>query len=190
MADYIRFYIYKWDSNTKKWIYSTKYVDWEWKPMTLNTSHSVAWRSRSSGTKRYKVFRWKSRQETSITLSGRARTWLMRQLEWMTKSKVVVHLRGRYSEPGRPEDEYPVISSILPWDGEGTMPDPGIFGTGGLEYDDYAYYLITNLTVTSTGYIAAAHTQTPSTARELFHEVTLTLDRVDPNKVTSGGYMP
>jgi hypothetical protein len=107
----------------------------------------------------------------------------------MAKSKVVVHPRGRYTEPGGSEDEYPALTSTLAWDGDGTMPDVDTIGAGNIEYESYAYYVVTSINVSSEGYQAAAHTSSPSTQRELLHEVTVVLERVTNTNITNGSYV-
>lgn len=177
----IRLHIWKWSSLQSKWVNSSKYVDFIYRPESIRVSHKMEWRNRSSGTKRYKKFKWKARQASTLTFSGQARTTLCEKLEWLATSKVVICIRGAtsfYTEPGGSSAEYPILVPTVPWDGSGTMPDPDTE----LAHEGWSFYIITNVDITSTGYRAAAHTDDP-TKRELFHTVTLTLERVEPSKM-------
>ena len=189
MANHLYLYLYSYNSSNREWEYSTQFIDWAYRPNRFDVTHKVEWRVRSSGTKRHKKFKWKSRQTTQMTVRGGVRTFLLRQLEWLVKSKVVIHIRGLYTEPGKSEDEYPVITSTKAWDGDGTMPDVNTIGAGDIEYDNYQYFIATSLNVSTEKYKAAADTSAPETKRELLHDATIMFERVDNSKIVDGGYM-
>jgi len=146
MTNYIRFSLYKWDATTKKWIDSGVNVQFDYRPINMRVDRKVEWRVRSSGTKRYKVFRWKSRQGDTITFSGECRTSMWRKLEWLATSKVVLKLETFYEEGGKTGDRYPLLHPIIPWNGTGTMPTPGA------GYVISPFYIVTAIDGTSMGY--------------------------------------
>jgi len=177
MADYIRFSIYKWDDGTRKWVYSGVKITFDYRPMTLRADRKVEWRHRSSGTKRYKVFRWKSRQGDAITFSGECRTSMWRKLEWLATSKVVLKLETSYAEGGKTVDKYPLLHPITPWDGDGSMPTPGA------DYVANPFYIMTAIDGTSVGYKVVTDAS-DSSKREFLHQFSVTLERVDTTKIT------
>ena len=180
----IRFFIYKYDNVTSRWIYVGEYVDFIYRPETIRVDHALGWRHRASGTKRYEVFRWKGRENHKVSLSGKCRTSMWRRLEWLATGKFVVDIIARYTEPGQDKNYYPLLSPVK------TFPEDENLDPTLVSYDIHAFYIITNIDGTSTHYRAVGAEQ-EGAKLELLHDFTLVLQRVDVSKITvNGEYLP